>query len=76
MDRNEILELERTALEVRKDVVRMIGLSRAHSLGSSLSLVDILVSLYFSLLSIRPEDPKWQDRDRFKIGRASCRERV
>jgi transketolase len=72
MDRNEILELERTALEVRKDVVRMIGLSRAHSLGSSLSLVDILVSLYFSLLSIRPEDPKWQDRDRFILGKTNA----
>ena len=47
MEKNRVLELEKTALEVRKDVVRMIGLSKAPSLASSLSVVDILVFLYF-----------------------------
>jgi len=72
MDRSEILELERTALEVRKDVVRMIGLSRAPSLGSSLSVVDILVTLYFSILSTRPWDPKWPERDRFVLSKPNA----
>lgn len=72
MDRNEVLELERTALEVRKDVVRMIGLSRASSLGSSLSVVDILVALYFSILSTRPWDPKWPERDRFVLSKPNA----
>lgn len=72
MDRNKVLELERIALEVRKDVVRMIGLSRAPSLGSSLSIVDILVALYFGVLSIRPEDPKWTGRDRFVLSKSNA----
>lgn len=41
MEKNRILELEKTALEVRKDVVRMIGLSKVTSLAPSLSVVDI-----------------------------------
>jgi transketolase len=72
MEKNEVLELERTALEVRKDIVRMIGLSRAPSLGSSLSLVDILVALYFSILSVRPGDPKWPERDRFVLSKPNA----
>lgn len=72
MDKNEFLELERTALEVRKDVVRMIGLSRAPSLGSSLSVVDVLVALYFSILSVKPEDPIWPERDRFVLSKSNA----
>ncbi|HPC76237.1 MAG: 1-deoxy-D-xylulose-5-phosphate synthase N-terminal domain-containing protein [Thermovirgaceae bacterium] len=57
-------ELERTALEVRKDIVRMTGVSRAGHLDSSLSVVDILVYLYWKVLKIRPDEPLWPERDR------------
>lgn len=57
-------ELERTALEVRKDIVRMTGVSRACHLDSSLSVVDILVYLYWKVLKIRPDEPLWPERDR------------
>lgn len=56
--------LKRTALEVRKDVVRMTGVARSGYLASSLSVVDILVYLYWSLLRISPEDPRLNERDR------------
>ena len=72
MEKNRVLELEKTALEVRKDVVRMIGLSKAPSLASSLSVVDILVFLYFSAMSVRPEEPGWPDRDRTVLGMEDC----
>lgn len=72
MDQNRILELKKTALEVRKDVVRMIGLSRASNLGFSLSVVDILTVLYFYSLSLNPEDPKWPERDRLILGKSDA----
>ncbi len=72
MDKKAVFELENIALEVRKDVVRMVGLSRAPSLGSSLSVVDILVFLYFSVLSTRADDHKWQDRDRFILSKSNA----
>ena len=57
-------ELERIALEVRKDIVRMTGVSRSGHLDSSLSVVDILVFLYWKVLRIRPDEPLWPERDR------------
>jgi transketolase len=38
-------------------------------LGGCLSCVDILVTLYFSCISIRPEEPEWPDRDRFILSK-------
>ncbi|HON34313.1 MAG TPA: 1-deoxy-D-xylulose-5-phosphate synthase N-terminal domain-containing protein [Synergistales bacterium] len=57
-------ELEKTALEVRKDIVRMTGVSRAGHLDSSLSVVDILVYLYWKELKVKPDEPLWPERDR------------
>jgi len=70
MNRDQILELKRTALEIRKDVVRMVGLSRTSNLGSSLSVVDILTVLYFYRLSVKPQDSKWPERDRLVVGKS------
>lgn len=72
MDRNQILELKKTAIEVRKDVVRMTGLSRASNLGVSLAVVDILTVLYFYSLSLNPDDPKWPERDRLILGKSDA----
>lgn len=64
--------LERTALEVRKDVVRMIGVARSGYLGSSLSAVDILVFMYRRILHVLPEDPRMHDRDRMVLGKGNA----
>ncbi len=69
MDVSQRRSLERTALEVRKDVVRMIGVARSGYLGSSLSAVDILVFMYRRLLNVLPEDPRMHDRDRMVLGK-------
>lgn len=61
--------LKRTALEVRKDVVRMIGVARSGYVSSALSVVDILVYLYWKILNIRPEEPRMRDRDRLVLSK-------
>jgi len=38
-------------------------------LGSCLSCVDILTTLYFDQLKINPGDPSWADRDRFILSK-------
>lgn len=63
-------ELEGLALEVRKDIVRMTGVARSGNIGSSLSLVDILVYLYWKVLRIRPEEPHWPARDRVVLSKS------
>lgn len=65
----ELHDLAELASAVRRDIVRMIGVARSGHLASSLSIVDILVWLYWEVLSLRPEEPAWEDRDRFVLGK-------
>lgn len=69
MDELQHRALKRTAIEIRKDVVRMIGVARSCYVSSSLSLVDILVYMYWRLLKISPEDPRMRDRDRVVLSK-------
>ncbi|MDR1048730.1 MAG: transketolase [Synergistaceae bacterium] len=71
MDGHLLRELEARALSVRCDVVRMMGMARSDQLASSLSASDILVWLYGAVLSVRPDEPLWEGRDRFVPGKAS-----
>ena len=61
--------LEKTAREVRWDIVRMIGLARSGHPGGSLSCADILVCLYFHALNHDPKKPDWRYRDRFVLSK-------
>ncbi len=66
-------ELAAKACEIRKHIVRMIGeASSGGHPGGSLSAADIVTVLYFNKMRIRPDDPKWADRDRFVLQRARC----
>jgi len=47
----------------------MIGVARSGHLASSLSIVDLLVWLYWEVLSLRTDEPSWEDRDRFVLGK-------
>src|SRR5213083_245352 len=60
-----IRELERLAAQVRGDCVRAVYEAKGGHLGGPLSCADILVALYFGVLNVRPEEPGWEDRDRF-----------
>lgn len=37
--------------------------------GGSSSACELVTALYFSRLNIRPEDPEWEDRDRFVLSK-------
>ncbi|MFH0841215.1 MAG: transketolase [Bacteroidota bacterium] len=65
----ETKQLQLEAVEVRMRTLQMIhNASRGHT-GGSLSSVDILVALYFSVLNIDPEHPDDQARDRFILSK-------
>jgi len=61
----KIKELEGIALQIRKDIIRMIYEAGSGHPGGSLSAVEIYVSLYFKVMRHDPENPGWVDRDRF-----------
>ncbi len=63
-------DLQKVALEVRKSIFRTVCLNKAGHLASSLSSVEILVSLYFgNILRYNAEEPEWEGRDRFILSK-------
>ncbi len=55
------------ALNIRKKIIRMISASRSGHVGGALSSTDILTALYFNVMRIDPNNPKWPERDRFVL---------
>jgi transketolase len=64
-------ELRKTALEVRKDIVRMLGVARAQGMSGIFGAVDILVYLYWEYMRADPSDRRGEDRDRFVLAKAA-----
>jgi transketolase len=67
MNKRELLELEKSALEVRRNILRMVRDGKSGHIGGALSSADIVTALYFKLLNIDPENPRWAERDRFVL---------
>jgi transketolase len=63
------VELQKTANEVRKGIIRSVHSAKAGHPGGSLSAADIFTFLYFEELNIDPKDPKKLDRDRFVLSK-------
>lgn len=70
MEANKILSLEHKANYIRNEVINVAIKNGAGHIAPSLSCVDILVALYYSCMSYKPEDPLWEDRDRLVFSKA------
>lgn len=57
------------ARDIRLDVLRMTNKSGASHVGSALGIADILAVLYGNVMRYRPDEPRWQDRDRFILSK-------
>lgn len=68
-DQEKVLRLEAQAKEVRKEILTMIHTAQSGHPGGSLSAADIMTALYFDELNIDPQNPKWEDRDRFVLSK-------
>ncbi|MDR0890697.1 MAG: transketolase [Endomicrobium sp.] len=68
-DKNILLNLNEIAIKVRKDILTMISNAGSGHPGSSLSAVELLVSLYFKHLKVNIENPHNQDRDYFILSK-------
>lgn len=72
MDNEEKGRLQSLAIEIRKDIVRMIGVSRSYGLASALAVVDILVYLYWAYMNVYPSKPNHEGRDRFVLSKGAA----
>lgn len=61
--------VSKMATQLRRDVVNAIYYAKDGHPGPCLSIADIVAALYFDIMRIKPEDPDWNDRDRFILSK-------
>lgn len=62
--------VEQMALNMRHRILDMsLRCEGPTHLGGGLSLVEIMAVLYGAVMNIRPNDPHWEDRDRFILSK-------
>ncbi|MFA7129755.1 MAG: transketolase [Sphaerochaeta sp.] len=67
------LQLTQMSKLLRRDVVEMVYRTKDGHPSPSFSVADIVTALYFSIMRIDPENPQWEDRDRFVLSKGhSC----
>ena len=65
-----IKKLKEKASWIRRETIKIHGLDPGTRLASSLSDVEIFVALYYGkVLNFNPENPGWQERDRFIVSK-------
>lgn len=70
MDNEQIREKARI---LRFEAVRMVYEGKDGHPGPALSIADIIATLYFDIMNVKPEEPKWPDRDRLVLSKGhSC----
>ncbi len=60
-----IPQIEQKANDIRRDIITMLEAAGSGHSAGPLGLADIFAALYFNILSFRPEEPEWSDRDVF-----------
>ena len=62
----KIEELQQKARKVREDIIEEVYSAQSGHPGGSLSV------LYFREMNIQPENPDWEERDRFVLSKGHC----
>ena len=65
----DLKELRRLASELRQTILRTIAKAGSGHPGGSLSMVELLIGLYWHTLRHDPKRPEWPDRDLFLLSK-------
>ncbi len=66
---SELKQLQLTACKVRMGIIESTYSAKCGHPGGSLSAADLFTYLYFKQMNIDPQNPKWEDRDRFVLSK-------
>lgn len=61
------LSLKQRAWNIRRKALHMGEVQGQGYIGQALGIADVLAAAYFHALAYRPEDPEWEERDRFLL---------
>ena len=70
--KHTIIELEDKAIDIRKDIIKMLEHAGSGHSAGPLGLADILTALYFDVLKHDPKKPDWDKRDLFLLSNGHC----
>jgi len=65
----QVDEMTKRAHEIRQIMLEMLAMSGGGHFGGSLSVIEILVGLYGSVMQVDPARPDWPDRDRLVLSK-------
>ncbi|MDP8299949.1 MAG: transketolase [Candidatus Tantalella remota] len=66
---NDVKVLQKKAIDIRRDILTMLTKAGSGHTGGSLSIVEILVGLYYRRMNIDPANPESRTRDKFILSK-------
>ena len=69
MDVEKKKKLKSLCRELRIELIEQLFRIQTGHPGGSLSVTEILATLYFNVMNVKSEDPHWADRDRFVLSK-------
>ena len=69
MTAQEKKQLALTACKVRMGIIESTHAAKCGHPGGSLSAADLFTCLYFKEMNVDPQNPQWEDRDRFVLSK-------
>jgi transketolase len=72
IDSQQVGRLRQIATSVRRRDLQMVYGAKLGHIGGDFSAIDILVTLYFSVLRVDPRRPDDTERDRFILSKGHC----
>ena len=62
-------DLKKKAIQIRNDILIMLEKAGSGHTGGSLSIVEILVALYYYKAKHDPKNPEWKERDKILLSK-------
>ena len=72
MTSQEKKQLQITACKVRMGIIEGTHAAKCGHPGGSLSAAEMFTYLYHKEMNVDPQNPKWEDRDRFVLSKGHC----
>ena len=69
MEHQELIQLKKAACKIRMGVIEATHGAKSGHPGGSLSAAELFAYLYNKEMNINPQDPQWEDRDRFVLSK-------
>ncbi|NBI68993.1 transketolase, partial [Pseudoflavonifractor sp. 60] len=63
------MNYEEKALELRRDILRMLYGAQCGHPGGSLSCVELMMALYYRVANVDPHNPREENRDRIILSK-------